>query len=613
MILAALAIFVLSAKYAAAEKIKIEKADDLPKHSYKIDMKIVDLLEDDAAFKKFMNEVKGDLEADLEKYDITDKSTLQGFYANLGTIALIEGRYKDYLNFLEKRISLEDKEAAKLTKGLFTRAYIKMLKSGAEDKHRAFQKEYRTLVVALPFETVQSDLEGSKGNAEIISKNLIVGMINEVAQPSLDKNNGVMDKDFANSIISRYYTLNFYVPYKDDVLAVLSDYLAANKVVKPDIWEAREVTLNDIDKGHEVIVGIWDAGVDMDVYPENRFENKKEKLNGEDDDGNGFIDDLYGIAYDKYGEKTPDLLYPIGNVENRPRMERWMKGIMDLQSNVDSEEASALKKMLSQMKPEEVKPFLEDLNAYGNHCHGTHVAGIAIRGNPYAKVLAARLTFDHHYVPIVPTIDWAEKTGKMMEETCEYFRDHGVRVVNMSWIYTKDEIKAALEANGAGGSVEERQELTDKIFALIDQGLHKGISQASDILFIGGAGNADNDLAFEGFIPCSYDLPNLMSIGAVDQAGDETDFSSFGKVDAYANGFEVMSYVPGGDQMALSGTSMASPNVTNLAAKLFALNPKLTPVQVRKLIEDGCDVRQSGERVVKLINPKKSVEMLKDM
>ncbi|MBU0517880.1 S8 family serine peptidase, partial [bacterium] len=569
VLIMAMVVLVCSAKFAAAEKIKIEKADDLPKHSYKIEMKVVDLLADEAAFKQFMNEVKADIEADLKKYEIEDKTTLKGFYANLGTIAFIEGRYQDYLKFLDMRLELEDKESAKLTKGLFTRAYINVLKSGAEDTHRAFQKEYKAMVEKLPFETVQSDLESSKGSAEIVSENLILGMVNDVVQPSLDKNNGEMDKDLANSIIGRYFTLNYYIPYKDDVLAVLTAHLDANKVVKPDIWDAREVTLTKKDKGNDVIVGIWDAGVDAEVYKDNRFVNKKEKLNQKDDDGNGFVDDLYGIAYDKHADKTPELLYPIGNVDDRPRMQSYMKGITDLQSNIDSKEASELKKLLSQMKPEEVKPFLEDLGAYGNHCHGTHVAGIAVRGNPYAKVLAARLTFDHHYVPVEPTIEWGKKTGKLMEETCQYFRDHGVRVVNMSWIYTRDEINAALEANGAGGSIEERKELTNQIFDLIDAGLRKGISEASDILFIGGAGNADNDIAFEGFIPCSYDLPNLMSIGAVDQAGDETNFSSFGKVDAYANGFEVMSYVPGGDRMALSGTSMASPNVTNLAAKLF--------------------------------------------
>jgi len=215
--------------------------------------------------------------------------------------------------------------------------------------------------------------------------------------------------------------------------------------------------------------------------------------------------------------------------------------------------------------------------------------------------------------PLAPTLEWAQKTGRMMVETVNYFKQHNVRVVNMSWTYTRDEIEAALEANGIGATVEERKEMTNKYFDIIKKDLYAAISGAPDILFIGGAGNSDNNVAFEGFVPCSFDLPNLMSIGAVDQAGDETDFTSFGKVDAYANGFEVLSYVPGGDQMKMSGTSMASPNVTNLAAKLFALNPKLTPVQVRGLIEKACDERKSGERVVRLINPQKSAEMLSKM
>jgi subtilisin family serine protease len=60
--------------------------------------------------------------------------------------------------------------------------------------------------------------------------------------------------------------------------------------------------------------------------------------------------------------------------------------------------------------------------------------------------------------------------------------------------------------------------------------------------------------------------------GAVDQAGEQTSFTSFGNCDVYSNGFEVERFVPGGDRMKLSGTSMAAPNVTNLAATLWALN-----------------------------------------
>jgi len=59
--------------------------------------------------------------------------------------------------------------------------------------------------------------------------------------------------------------------------------------------------------------------------------------------------------------------------------------------------------------------------------------------------------------------------------------------------------------------------------------------------------------------------------------------------------------------MKLSGTSMASPQVTNLAAKLFALDPSLTPEAAKALILAGCD--HNGR--VNLISPVRSVALLK--
>ena len=84
------------------------------------------------------------------------------------------------------------------------------------------------------------------------------------------------------------------------------------------------------------------------------------------------------------------------------------------------------------------------------------------------------------------------------------------------------------------------------------------------------AGNSDNDIQFDEFYPSSYDYPNLLTVGAVDLAGDETSFTSLGKVDVYGNGFEVDSYVPGGNRIPFNGTSMSSPQVVNLAGKLLA-------------------------------------------
>ncbi|MBU0691120.1 hypothetical protein KKH18_04820, partial [bacterium] len=98
-----------------AEKIKIEKMDDLPRYTYKIDMKAVELFDNEEALMKLAMEVKRDLLADLEKYEILDNNTLQDYYSNLGTIAILEGDWDKYLEYLAMRRELETKEANRLT------------------------------------------------------------------------------------------------------------------------------------------------------------------------------------------------------------------------------------------------------------------------------------------------------------------------------------------------------------------------------------------------------------------------------------------------------------------------------------------------------------------
>jgi len=53
---------------------------------------------------------------------------------------------------------------------------------------------------------------------------------------------------------------------------------------------------------------------------------------------------------------------------------------------------------------------------------------------------------------------------------------------------------------------------------------------------------------------------------------------------------------------------MASPNVVNLAAKLIALDPTLTPEKVIALMEKAADPSTDGRR--HLINPKATVALL---
>ena len=152
--------------------------------------------------------------------------------------------------------------------------------------------------------------------------------------------------------------------------------------------------------------------------------------------------------------------------------------------------------------------------------------------------------------------------------------------------------------------------MAHEMFTMYRDGLRQALASAPEILFICVAGNDNQDSTFQESIPASFVLPNLLTVGAVDQSGRETPFTSYGStVAVHANGYEVESFIPGGGTMRASGTSMAAPAVTNLAAKLFALNPSLKPTDVINLIKSGAD-RAAADHLM-LINPRHSVVLLR--
>lgn len=603
-----------------AAKPVIEKQDDLPRHAYHLDVAVTDLYlpANRPRLLALATQVREDVEGDLAAYDIRDASTIQDFYGLLGNIAILEGRWQDYLELLEKRRALETKEANRLTMGLYGEALARAHLAGAkgEGEVDAFIRDWlEQRLTELPYESVQDNLKQTKGRTEILTRAFVLGNLDSSYQPVVDNTGGEISYDIASSLVSVSFTLDHFVPDAALVNQVFAAHIAANNVAKADIWEARKVDLSVSGTGTPVVVAVWDSGVDTNIFASagQLWRNQDEiPGNGIDDDQNGFVDDVHGIAYDLHSNKETSLLYPIGDLgADRARLQRQSKGLGDITSNVDSEEAAELRKFLAALPQQQVKDFLESLSIYGNYAHGTHVAGIALESNPYARLLVARMTYGHTQIPEEPTIELAHAEARMMRDVGAYFRTQGVRVVNMSWGGSLRGVEEALEAHDAGGNPEGRKALAREIYAIGDEALREAISGSPNILFITSAGNSDNDVKFDEFYPSSYEYPNLISVGAVDSAGDETSFTSLGKVDIYANGFEVESFVPGGDRIRFNGTSMSSPQVSNLAAKLLAMDPSLTVAELRYLILEGAEERSLETRTIRLLNPRGSVDLLR--
>src|SRR5437867_4310832 len=157
-------------------------------------------------------------------------------------------------------------------------------------------------------------------------------------------------------------------------------------------------------------------------------------------------------------------------------------------------------------------------------------------------------------------------------------KDRGVNIVvtNNSW--------------GGGG-------FSQALYDAIDAHRRRGI------LFIAAAGNSalDNDTA--PFYPANYYLPNIISVAATTSTDARASFSNFGRrtVHLGAPGDQILSTTPNNTYGTLSGTSMATPHVTGVAALLKAAEDPLKPRDwraIRNLILAGGDNKSSLSNTV---------------
>jgi len=328
---------------------------------------------------------------------------------------------------------------------------------------------------------------------------------------------------------------------------------------RPDRWSERTVALQANAKASPVLVAVWESGVDLALFKTLPVAAQ-------------------GLAYTADWQPSTDLRH--------------------------------LKQAVAALKPEQLKGFQEDLTLGLLYTHYSHVAGIATAGNPFARVFAATVLFHGQLEPLEPTEptgDMSRRTAAAYQRTVDAMKAAGVRVVNMSWRYVPGSHEAALTFHNVGKDADERKQMAMRLFAIERDALRAAIVPAPAILFVAGSGNENDRADFSEYIPTGLELANLITVGAVDRSGEETAFSTFGKtVKVHANGFAVDSLLPGADRARFSGTSMAAPQVSNLAAKLIAVEPQLTPVQVKQLILANAEKRGR----VNLIHPKATLAAL---
>ena len=221
---------------------------------------------------------------------------------------------------------------------------------------------------------------------------------------------------------------------------------------------------------------------------------------------------------------------------------------------------------------------VDDLNGYnaidGNsdpmddNGHGTHCAGI-IGAEGENNLGIAGVNWNVRIMPLKFMNSGGFGTTKDAIEAINYVIDRkkagvNVRIISASW-----------------GSTQKSRALEDVIRKAYE----------NDILFVAAAGNATTDNDRRPHFPSSYDVPNVISVAALDRNDQLAKFSNYGvkSVAVAAPGVEILSTWLGNQYEEKSGTSMATPVIAGVAALVLAENPRMSVDDLRKKILDSSD------------------------
>ena len=222
--------------------------------------------------------------------------------------------------------------------------------------------------------------------------------------------------------------------------------------------------------------------------------------------------------------------------------------------------------------------FVEDNNNVSDECengHGTHVSGIlGAIGNNNKGVIGACPNVKLMTIKIFSPSELCRGNVDGATAGLYYAVEMGADISNHS--YGTDET-----------TITHREAILS--------------AEEHNHLFIAAAGNfSENSDAYPRY-PASYEIPNVISVGASNQNDKITDISNFGEfsVDLFAPGIGIYSTMPADEDYGLNsdgeydykeGTSMASPHVAGVAALIKATCEDADYLAIKEAILNSVDV-----------------------
>lgn len=320
---------------------------------------------------------------------------------------------------------------------------------------------------------------------------------------------------------------------------LFKDLWGLEKIHLPEAWALGR-------ERQEVIVSVIDSGVSYshpDLAERLWINSKEIPNNWEDDDNNGYVDDYYGYTAWLGYKPCKDYF----SVTPQP----------DCNISLDVIPCYTLS---------------NDPNCNIAHWHGTHVGGTiaAIRDNREGitgisnrvKIMSNQVVSSY-----VPILDIPLLSENHIIKAIIYSVDNGAKVINMSLegLSFSDDLKAAID-----------------------------LAVSNDIVVVAAAGNdGQESLSY----PARYE--KVIAVAAIAPDGSHAEFSNSGDISVAAPGVDILSTFPPWLSLltpqiypgyrSASGTSMAAPHAAGLAAFIRSVNPQLTNIEVRQIIEETAD------------------------